>query len=241
MATDTTIAWGTDFEKSWGEGDNRYFRKFWRNVVRWLTENSDGANRRLRVETDKVIYRPGQPIEVTARAYDEKLAETDRYRVVARLRRPTEERVAAVRRDRCQPGPPARRPRYRGKLTAPPASEILEKPGSTVHTLVLDVAAFDGEQVAARSSTDLQVIDDPAEFRDPRPNPAALKRARPGHGRTRDPDPRRSWRACSAGIKTRSVADVVTRWPLWDTPLLWLLLLGLLSSEWILRRLKGLA
>ena len=39
MATDTTVAWGSDFEKSWGEGDNRYFRKFWRNVVRWLTEN----------------------------------------------------------------------------------------------------------------------------------------------------------------------------------------------------------
>ena len=43
MATDSTVAWGTDFEKTWGEGDNRYFRKFWRNVIRWLTENRDGA------------------------------------------------------------------------------------------------------------------------------------------------------------------------------------------------------
>ena len=76
MATDTTWAWGTEFEKSWGEGDNRYFRKFWRNVVYWLTENSDRSNPRLRVETDKVFYQPGEPIEIKAHAYDEKLAET---------------------------------------------------------------------------------------------------------------------------------------------------------------------
>jgi hypothetical protein len=89
MATDTTWAWGTEFERNWGEGDNRYFRKFWRNVIAWLSENS-AANRRLRVETDKIFYRPGEPIEVTARAYDEKLTETAAYRVVARLSRPTE-------------------------------------------------------------------------------------------------------------------------------------------------------
>ena len=38
-----------------------------------------------------------------------------------------------------------------------------------------------------------------------------------------------------------TVTEVVTRSPLWDRPLLWLLLLGLLASEWILRRFKGLA
>jgi hypothetical protein len=38
-----------------------------------------------------------------------------------------------------------------------------------------------------------------------------------------------------------TATEVVTRSPLWDTPPLWLLLLGLLSSEWILRRLKGMA
>ena len=34
---------------------------------------------------------------------------------------------------------------------------------------------------------------------------------------------------------------VVSRWPLWDHPLLWLVLLGILTAEWILRRTKGLA
>ena len=51
-----------------GRSDNRYFRKFWRNVVRWLAENSDRSQQRLRVETDKIIYRPGQDIWITAEA-----------------------------------------------------------------------------------------------------------------------------------------------------------------------------
>jgi hypothetical protein len=38
-----------------------------------------------------------------------------------------------------------------------------------------------------------------------------------------------------------SVEVVVRRSPLWDTPLVWLLLMGALSLEWIIRRIKGLA
>ncbi len=44
-----------------------------------------------------------------------------------------------------------------------------------------------------------------------------------------------------AGHREATGSEVVTRSPIWDTPLFWLLLLGLLSTEWILRRLKGLA
>ena len=240
MATDTTFAWGTEFERSWGEGDNRYFRKFWRNVVRWLTENSIGANRRLHVETDKVIYRPGQEIQVTARAFDEKLVETDRYRVDARLHGSSEPGSQTSSASGTNLVPQLGSAVYTGKLTSPPASEVLDNPGSTLHPLVVDVTAHDGDSVVATSSIQLQVIDDPAEFRDPRPDSAQLERlAQAAAGRvihtplelaallTKHPD--------------ASVRTVVMRWPLWDSPLLWLLFLGLLVSEWILRRLKGLA
>src|SRR5581483_1765574 len=64
FSSDTTIAWGRDFEQLWGEGDNRYFRKFWRNVVTWLGENSANANRRLEIDTDRVLYHPGDPIQI---------------------------------------------------------------------------------------------------------------------------------------------------------------------------------
>ena len=85
MATDTTRDWGVDFERIWGEGDNRYFRKFWRNVVRWLAENSAGSNRRLQAEIDKNIYRPGQPISIAVHAFDEEARPADGYRVIARV------------------------------------------------------------------------------------------------------------------------------------------------------------
>ncbi|MFI5454521.1 MAG: hypothetical protein ACHRXM_03635 [Isosphaerales bacterium] len=240
MSTDSTWAWGTEFERAWGEEDNRYFRKFWRNVVYWLAENSGGSNRRLRVETDKVFYRPGQPIDVTVRAYDEKLAETDAYRVVARLRGPSESASPPFDETATSLVPQLGDPAYRGKLTTPPAGEILESPGSTVHPLVLDVAVFDGDQVAAQSSSELQVIDDPVEFRDPRPDPARLKElAQATAGRVIETPAELA--TLLAGHPEATQSEVVTRSPLWDSPLLWLLLLGLLSSEWILRRLKGLA
>src|SRR5262249_25415565 len=164
MLTDTTPDWGVDFERIWGEGDNRYFRKFWRNVARWLGENSVG-DRRLLVETDKVFYRPGQEIQVPAQAFDEKLSATDAYRVVARLRSPGEGESPPIDPTATdlvsQPGDRA----YRGKLSAPPTGEILADPGSTVRELAVDVLALEGDRVAARSGAVVQVVDDPAEFR----------------------------------------------------------------------------
>ncbi len=106
--------------------------------------------------------------------------------------------------------------------------------------MVLDVAVFDGEQTVARSNLELQLIDDPAEFRDPRPNPAVLARLAEATGG----ELIQSAEQLSSLLgrhQDASIQTIVTRWPLWDTPLLWLVLLGLLSAEWVLRRLKGLA
>ena len=239
MATDSTIAWGTDFEKNWGEGDNRYFRKFWRNVIRWLTENRDGANRRLIVETDKVLYKPGQEIQVKARAYDEKLVETDRYRVAARLRPPTETEPRPFGPTALNLVPQLAEKSYQGKLSVPHDGQAVENPGTTIHKLLLDVAAFDGEKIVTTTTTEVQLIDDPAEFRDPRPNPSLLGKLARATGGSVIQSP-----ADLANLlgrhKDATVQTIVTRSPMWDTPLLWLVILGSLSAEWILRRMKGL-
>jgi len=239
MATDTTWAWGTEFETRWGEGDNRYFRKFWRNVVYWLAENS-GANRRLWVDTDKIFYRPGEPIEVSVRAYDEKLAETAAYRVVCRLSHPTESESRPFDESATDLVPRPDDPAYRGRLTATPPSRTDGDAGSTVHQLRLDVAALDGDQRAAEASVLIQVVEDPVEFRDVRPDPSRLEDlARATAGRViRTPA---ELATLLAGHPDAGGTEVVTRSPLWDRPALWLTLLGVLSGEWILRRLKGLA
>jgi hypothetical protein len=240
MATDSTISWGSDFERSWGEADNRYFRKFWRNVVRWLTENRDIANQRLVVEADKVLYKPGQDIQIQVKAYDDKLVETDRYRVAARLRQPTDDGSGPFDTTAINLVPQLAEKSYRGKLLAPPVNQVVDDPGTTLHKMVLDVAAFDGESMMAQSTVELQLIDDPAEFRDPRPNPTLLHELAQATGGSVIQSPEQLSRILGRH-KDASVQTIVTHWPMWDTPLLWLVFLGLLSAEWVLRRIKGLA
>ncbi len=240
MSSDTTVDWGRDFEHTWGEGDNRYFRKFWRNVVRWLSEDSETSQQRLRIETDKTIYHPGQEIRITAKAFDATIAETNSYRLFARLRRPDQPESrpwgATAHALTPQPGDLA----YHGTLPAPQPAELLTNAAATLHKFTLDVAAFDGNQLVAKASVDLQTIDDPAEFHDPRPDHAKLLELAKQTGGRAIQSP-----AELADVLGRhpdaSVRLVVDRWPLWDHPLLWLFVLGCLASEWILRRRKGLA
>ena len=118
MSTDTTQAWGRYFESQWGEGDNRYYRKFWRNVIRWLAENSRASQRRLIVHTDQVIYSPGEPIQVVAEAFDRDFRSTTDYRVTARL-------VSA--------DSPAREMRFDGCGRLPPWSQsVAERYAATI-------------------------------------------------------------------------------------------------------------
>jgi hypothetical protein len=239
MAPDSTEDWGQFFEREWGEsGDNRYFRKFWRNVVLWLAENS-GGGRRLQVETDKVLYRPGQPIRVTARAYDDRREETTRYRLVARLR-------AAGQAPSLAEAPLAPRTSeggYEGRLTAPPlpaASAAPGKPPGAFLPAAVEVVACDGAEVVDQAALDIQVADDPAEFVDPRPDAPrleALARASGGQVLGGADD----FLRLVGGAETAPGEVVVGKVPLWDHPALWGLLLALLTAEWCLRRWWGLA
>ena len=81
MTTAITRRWAGEFTQSWGGNDAPYYKKFWRNVIYWLTENSSIGRRRLLAETDKRLYRPGEPIVLRARTFDENAAPTLDYRV----------------------------------------------------------------------------------------------------------------------------------------------------------------
>jgi uncharacterized membrane protein len=242
MSTDSTVAWGTDFERSWGEGDNRYFRKFWRNVVTWLAENSAGSSRYLEASTDKIIYRPGQPMVVTARAFDEKLEATDRYRLVSRLIRP-DSKASPGLPPLIADSPLSHRVESRdfaATLTVPPAASIRRDDGSAVQTATVEVVALDGERVTSTASLDVQILDDSDEFRDPRPDAGRLASLAKASGGTVMTGPEDLARLLEAS--TESVDRVVTsRSPIWDTPVVFGLVLILLVAEWTSRRWKGLA
>jgi len=77
---------GEFFERDWGENKGQsLFPKVLAQRGPVAAENSAGANRRLRVETDKVLTVPASRSKSAARAFDEKMEETKRYRLVARL------------------------------------------------------------------------------------------------------------------------------------------------------------
>jgi hypothetical protein len=239
MSTDTTRDWGLLFEFHWGENDNRYFRKFWRNVVYWLSENSAGGNRRLRVDTDKVVYHPGEQIKVSAHAYDDRLEETNRYRLMARLR--PKENMSAL-----EPAAltlKAADSTYQGTVGVPPLRSLpapASHEASPLRTAVLDVLAYDQDQQVAQSSLDVQIVDDPVEFQDPRPDQETLEnlaKATDGKSLHSAEDLAQLMRSFS----TVPGEVVVTRSPLWDHPVLWLALVLLLTLDWVVRRWWGLA
>jgi uncharacterized membrane protein len=237
FAPDTTADWGRLFESQWGEGDNRYFRRFWRNVVRWLTENSVLGNKRLLVETDRAIYRTGQPIQLTARAFDEQLRETTAYQVSARFKpegnTPDQPLPASVALAVSSGSA------YSGELAAAePTSASGLQGGSVAPTREIEVVATQNGKEVARSIARAIVVPDVREFLDPRPRPrvlADLAEAAGGNVLTSASD----IAALLQDMPQTAGDAVVTRQPLWDGPLLWLLILGLLAVEWSLRRRAG--
>lgn len=238
FAPDTTADWGRFFESQWGEGDNRYFRRFWRNVVRWLTQNSTSGDKRLVVDSDRVIYRAGQPIELTATAYDEESRETLDYQLVAQVKA-----LGAS-------APMATTPltaggankTYFGQIDS---QSLISSNGAAADagvqaTREVEVVATRQGKEIARASVTVQVIPDVHELLQPRARPEVLRRLAERTGGTVLPDAEALERLLRAVPKKKG-DSVVTRQPVWDQAGWWTLIIALLTSEWILRRWLGYA
>ncbi len=241
FAPDTTADWGLLFESQWGEGDNRYFRRFWRNLVRWLSENSIAGNKRLQVATDRVIYRSGEPIEITARAFDEKLQETIAYDVTAQIKSAGPAVSKAPGDTAISLAPAASGKTYAGEMDSQPLAGAMEGMGSeslVFPTREIEVIAASGGKEIARATTKVQILPDLHELLRPRPRPETLEQLAQSSG----------------GGVLRNSTDLINllrqmpakpgdsvpiSQPLWDRPLLWVVILGLLAIEWSLRRRAG--
>jgi uncharacterized membrane protein len=278
FAPDTTVDWGRFFESQWGEvssqraqvreasnqqaapqpavaQDNRYFRRFWRNLVRWLSENSAAGNKRLQIETDRIIYHTGEPIAITARAFDEKLRETVAYDLVAQVKSPgpapqkpadpkaPDPKGAGTKAsgDRVLLTPAASGKSYTGEMDSLALAAPVDGGGN--ESLVLPtreievVARHEGKEIA-RASTKVQILPDLHELSHPRPQPEILEKLAQDAGGTvlrfpGDVEHLLSQMRAAAGD------SVPTRQPLWDSALVWLLILALLTVEWSLRRRAG--
>jgi hypothetical protein len=137
---------------------------------------------------------------------------------------------------------PAKGGAYQGELTAPPAEKLAaaNNPLASLNLAALDVLAYDKDRVVARTTLDVQVFDDPPELQDPQPDGARLGGiARASGGKVlRSAEELAQLR----GAYTSTPGEVVVqRAPAWDHAAVWLLLLALLTADWLLRRSWGLA
>jgi len=240
LAPDTTADWGRFFESQWGEnGDNRYFRKFWRNVVRWLTENSVAGNRRLQVETDRVIYRPAQSIQIAATVFDELMQPTSDYQLSARLYVGSGQSRTAVGLPTTLT-PSVSEKGYTGELliSSLPMAALTTRDMAGLVPCELEVTATHQGAVVTQSNLRIQVLNDSQELLDPQPAPDNLiQLANSTGGKVIQQSSELT--SLLTGLPTKKGDTLVSRRPVWDSGLLWFMIIGLLAAEWSLRRWAG--
>jgi hypothetical protein len=205
-----------------------------------LSENSTVGNKRLQIETDRVIYHAGEPIAITARAYDEKLQETIAYELVAQVK--ANGPAATKSQGEAVPLAPAASGKiYTGAMDSQPLAEFAESPAAEsllLPTREIEVIARHQGKEIARASTKVQILPDLHELSHPRPRPEVLEKlAKDSGGEVlRFPGDVEHLLSQMPAIPGDSA---ISRQPLWDSPLLWLAILVLLALEWSLRRRAG--
>ncbi len=261
MAMPITSPWANDFLLKWGNGDAKYYGKFWRNAVYWLTESSSIGRRRLVVTADKKFYRPGETISLTAAAFDEAANQTGSYKITSMIEPQTslndlESNYSPIRwpdgkpRESGESGPfiawgeEFNLPR--ADATGKPAFS-LELPiadaltvGSASQSLRVELTAMEEFTQVDSTSLDIQILHDPFEQQNPFPNHELLTSIA-SHSGGSIITTSNQLAEVLRDVPMKAGVPIVKKTPLWSTWLLWSWLLGLLTIEWIWRRVVGLA
>lgn len=248
----------------WGPQPERVAAKFWRNLVYWATEGSSTGRRRLVAESDKVFYRPGDSLTISATTYDEAARRTDKYQVWAMVE-PESLDDTSLYSPLLWPENVVREsgevsPRIAWGEEFPLAQNptgddyamtlMLSETGSLGDSgMRIEMTAYEGAESDAlyghgtqvdSSSLAIQVLTDPFEQQNPLPNHELLERVAALSGGEVIHTPEQlaallQGRQEVVGPPHRDLSPAWSRWWLWAT------LLGLLSAEWVWRRMTGLA
>jgi uncharacterized membrane protein len=261
MTTAITRRWAAEFTQSWGGPDARYYKKFWRNVVYWLTENSSIGRRRLLAETDKRLYRPGEPIVVRARTFDENAAPTLDYRVAVTVEPKSASAVTSdnspLRRPTGQPQSDgahapllpwseefelAREPSEKSYGASLSIAEAKSLPTGVTLTqgLRIELTAYENNTQVDSTSLDIQIVDDPSEQQNPLPDHDLLRRIADQSGGT-VLNGTKDLSAMIERLPRVAGPAEIKKTPAWSVWSLMSLLIALLTIEWIWRRRAGLA
>jgi hypothetical protein len=256
LAGGITEPWSGEFTR-WGQNDHRYYAKFWRNAVYWLTESSSIGRRRLIAQTDKKSYRPGDSISLSALAYDEGANRTRDYRIVAMIE------PAASTTDLSSDDSPVRWPEGLARTSGQEGPfiawgeefEVAKGAGKEGYDIQLPIAdslsaanqalrieltAYEDLTQVDSTSLNIQVLDDPFELQNPFPNHELLSRIAAVSGGKVLTDAAELAHELEA-IPVKVGPSTTRTTPLWSRWWLLTVLVGLLTAEWIWRRSIGLA
>jgi hypothetical protein len=261
LTTAITGRWASEFTQSWGGRDAPYYKKFWRNVVYWLTENSSIGRRRLMAETDKRLYRPGEPIVLRAQTFDENAALTLDYRVATTV----EPRSASdstgenspLRRATAGPDPAngqgsllpwseefdlARDTADRSYTATLPIALAKSVPAgvSLTQGMRFELTAYENNTQVDSTTVAVQILDDPSEQQNPLPDHNLLRRIADESGGT-VLNGAKDLTAMIDGLPRVVGPSEVKKTPAWSVWPLLSLLIALLTVEWVWRRRIGLA
>ena len=261
MAMPITPPWANDLLTKWG-GDTKYYGKFWRNAIYWLTESSSIGRRRLVVTADKKFYRPGEMISLTASAFDEAANQTGSYKITSMIEPQTslndlESNYSPIRwpdgkpRESGESGPfiawgeefdlprtdaASGKPAFALELPIADALTV----GSASQSLRVELTAMEEFTQVDSTSLDIQILHDPFEQQNPFPNHELLASIAKHSGGSVITDATQLAEVLR-DVPMKVGTPIVKKTPLWSTWWLWTWLLGLLSVEWIWRRIVGLA
>lgn len=225
FVSDAAGGWGERYETEWGEGDhdNRHYRRFWLNTVRWLAENSLAAHRtRLLATTDAVNYLPGETVHLQARKLGlDRAEDLRRWRVRAELPGVTGA-ASALELDE-------RQARFHGTLLLPEDTPAVE-------TLVRFTAEGPGGTPPESSEVAIRVLGADREMADPTPDRQTLEQLAERTGGTVIATPSQLAELLRTPPETEQAGGRRFNVPLWDRAWLWFLILALMSAEWFLRK-----
>jgi len=206
----------------WGSGGtNAAYERFWNNSVRWITVRE--GSRRIRVAPDKLQYRGGETIRFDGQFYDESYRPVEQADLSVTVR-PEREGAEAIQVDLSPTG----QGRYAGRLQ------------------YLPTGAYSFEAAAAlngrRMGTDrggFVVGEAGAEYERTRMNRELLVQlADMTGGRFYFPS-ETDRLADDVDLDEITVREIRTS-TVWDHPAVLILLVGLLTAEWLMRRYAGL-
>lgn len=238
FTSDTTRLWGRDFETIWGERinpnqplselncDSRYYRRFWINAIRWLAAGKMAAsNAPVTLELAQTVARPAEPIPATIRVLAPNGAETGQAQVQVTLTSPNRPNLPFT----ATYDPVARL--YHTRLLPPVAGDFT---ATATATLGGTKVGADNQLLVCRD-TDVEL-----EKVQARPDVMA-DIARVSGGTTLNREAPSSSSLTSIFGPAPPVTVELRRHSLWDKPWWLLTIAGLLTLEWILRRLRGMA